>query len=85
MTKEPRAIMINLYNAERDIEEHIDCLEIALRHANDDINNKVKRISQLQRDIDGLKRRNKELQQEIDVKNYIINQLVIQLEKAKNN
>lgn len=57
-------------------------LENIVKRQSECIANKLIRISELQRDIDGLKRRNGELLQELAVKDYIIKQQVIQMQKG---
>lgn len=61
---------MNKEHYEAKIKEQAECIE-----------NKIKRISELQRDIDSSQRKNAELKQELVVKDCIIKQQVIMMTK----
>lgn len=68
---------MTLFNAVRNLDDRNKQLQ-------DIIECKNRRISRLQMDIDALRRRNEELQQEIKVKDYIIKKQVIELQKLRD-
>lgn len=68
---------MTLFDAVRNLDDRNKQLQ-------DTIECKNRRIGRLQMDIDGLRRRNEELQQEIKVKDYIIKKQVIELQKLRD-
>ena len=77
--------MNELFKVECKIEKHFKYLEACLKFCDEDIKAKVKRIAELHSEIDSLKRKNEELEAELQIKSDIVSKQVIMMGKLSED
>lgn len=86
MTEETRQLIIKLFNAEHRTEyrkKRLEFLSAFLKSHEAEIKAKVKRIAELQVEVDLLNRKIEELQQELKIKDMIIKKQAIRLVRSR--